>query len=272
MSIYHIAVRDVKSGLRNPWSYSFMAIFALFMIGLLMINAQGYLQGYSGITGTMINLILYLLPLMSLLLGSFSLSAEKEEGSWELLSSYPISTWTYILGKYIGLSVVLLLIVATGFGLAGISGLFTAGGFALKAYAILLVFSCCLALFFLAIAMIAGSIAKNRWQALTYGVAVWFFAIIGWAPIMIAFLGFLQYPLIKPMVTTLTFLNPAELSRLFTVVKLGGGAILGPEYYDWVKWIRRSEGTYSFIGVAIVWIGISITTACYLWERGRTRV
>lgn len=267
----HFAIREVKLGFRNPWSYSFMGLFTLFMLCLLLINAQGYIQGYSGITGTTLNLILYLLPLMSLLLGSFSLTSEKEDGSWELLSTYPISTWSFIIGKYIGLVVVLLVIVSIGFGAASLLGLAAGSGFGLQTYLQLLAFSTSVALFFLAIALLVGTLANNRWQALTIGVSIWFFAIIGWPPLLIATLGFLPYPMIKPAVTVLTFLNPAELSRLFTVVKLGGGAILGPEYYEWIKWIKQPAGSIGFVATAVAWIGTAIAASQLIWERRRSR-
>ncbi|MGO4542859.1 ABC transporter permease [Paenibacillus sp. 2TAB19] len=267
----HIAIREVKLGFRNPWAYSFMGLFALFMLCLLLINAQGYVQGYSGITGTILNLILYLLPLMSLLLGSFSLTAEKEEGSWELLSVYPLSTWSFIVGKYAGLAVVLLVIVLFGFGIAGLLGFVAGSGFDSKTYLLLLVFSISVAFLFLAISLLVGTLAKNRWQALTIGVAIWFFAIIGWPPLLIAALGFMPYMFIEPAVTFLTFLNPAELSRLFTVIKLGGGSILGPEYYDWIKWVKQPSGTLGFLGVAVLWIGCVIGISQFIWERRRSR-
>lgn len=70
-SVKHIAIREMKIGFRNPWAYSFMALFALFMFSLLLINSQNYVSGYSSVSGTMLNLILYLLPLMTLMLGFF---------------------------------------------------------------------------------------------------------------------------------------------------------------------------------------------------------
>lgn len=266
-----VAVREIKIGFRNPWAYSFMALFALFMLSLLLINAQGYVSGYSGTTGTMLNLALYLLPLMALMLGSFSLTGEKEEGNWELLSTYPLGTWAFLAGKYVGLAVVLLAIVSTGFGIVGAAGWLLGGGFELAAYGRLLAFAAGVSLFFLGVAMLIGSVARNRWQALTIAVGVWFFAIIAWPSVLIATLGFLPYLWIKPAVTVLTFLNPAELTRLFTVVKLGGGSTLGPEYYKWMLWIRSPWGTPMFVAVMAAWIGTALAIAYGLWERGRRR-
>jgi len=266
-----VAAREIKTGFRNPWAYSFIVLFSVFMLTLLLINAQGYVEGYSSVTGTMLSLILYLLPLMTLMLGSFSLTSEKEDGSWELLSTYPLRTSSFIAGKYVGLAVVMLVIILFGFGAAGTVGYAIGSGFGLTAYIVLLGFSISLALMFLALAMLIGTLSRNRWQALTVAVALWFFLVIAWAPALIALLGMLPYMWIKPAVAMLTLLNPAELSRLFAVIGLGGGSVLGPEYYDWVQWIRQPTGTLAFVGFALVWIGVIVGITNLLWERGRSR-
>lgn len=270
--ITSVALREMQMGFRNPWAYSFMVLFALLLLALLLINAQGYVQGYSSVTGTMLNLVLYLLPLMTLMLGSFSLAGEKEDGSWELLSAYPLSTISWIWGKYAGLGVVHLTIIMFGFGIAGVAGAISGNGFSLETYVQLFTFSVSLALMFLAISMLVGTLARNRWQALTVSVAIWFFLVMAWAPLLIAVLGFLPYMWIKPAVSVLTLFNPAELSRLFAIVWLGGGAVLGPEYYEWVKWIRTPYGIWGYCAFLTLWIVCWNGLAALVWERGRTRV
>ncbi|NMO94484.1 ABC transporter permease [Paenibacillus lemnae] len=269
-AIQTIAGREIKLGFRNPWSYSFMGLFILFSLALLLIQQQQGLQDYSGTTSAMINLILYLLPLMTLLLGSFSIAAEKEEGGWQLLSTYPIRAAGYVLGKYIGTLYVLLIIVAAGFGISGLISAFTSQSYTWKTYSLFIVFSCCLVLFFLALSLLIGVLCRNRWQALTVSVSVWFFLVLGWPTLLIALLGVLAYPLIKPMLMIMVFLNPAELSRLFLVIKLGGGSVLGPEYYRWVNWMHQPEGTLTFLAAGLLWIVLLLTAASWILQRRRT--
>jgi Cu-processing system permease protein len=266
-----IAKRELKTGFRNPWSYSFLVLFCTFSLSLLLLNAQTPVQGYSGTTGSMLNLILYLLPLMTLFLGSFSLTAEKEDGSWQLLSTYPIGTLSFITGKYLGLAAVLLLIVTFGYGLMGLVSGLLGNPIDLLTYLLFLAFSCGLVLLFLSIALWIGSLSRNRWQALTISVSVWFFAVIGWPTLLLAILGLMPYLWIKPMLVVLTFLNPAELVRLFIVIKLGGGSILGPEYYQWVTWVQQPWGSTIFIGICLLWVSFSILMVYAIWERGRSR-
>jgi len=266
----HVAAREIRIGFRNPWAYSFLALFAVFSLSLLLINAGNAADGYSGATASMLSLILYLLPLMTLFLGSFSLTSEKEEGSWQLLSTYPLGTFSFVAGKYVGLAAVLTTIVAFGYGAMGVASAATGSGFEWRTYALFLAFSVGLVLLFLALAMIVGALARNRWQAMTVGVGLWFFLVVGWSTVMIAALGQLPYLWIKPSLVALTFFNPAELVRLFVVVKLGGGSALGPEYYEWVGWIRGPAGTPAFLGVCAAWIAVSALIVRFVWERGRT--
>ncbi|MCR8645477.1 ABC transporter permease [Paenibacillus sp. N1-5-1-14] len=271
MNLIHIALREVRLGFRNPWSYSFLILFTVFSMSLLLIQSQNFTAGYSSTTSTMLNFILYLLPLMTLLIGSFSLTAEKEEGSWQLLSTYPLSTLSFLLGKYIGLAIVLLTIIAFGYGVTSLVGLFTGKGLNYQTMGLFIVFSGGLIVLFLAVALCIGTWARNRWQALTFGVAIWFFFIIGWPTLLIAVLGMLPYLWIKPLLTILTLCNPAELVRLFVVVKLGGGTALGPEYYEWMQWINGPLGSLSFLTICLIWIGLAIGLAYWVWERGRCR-
>jgi len=271
MNMWHISLREIRIGFRNPWAYSFLALFAVFNLALLLIQSQNFIRGYSSSTGAMLNLILYLLPLMTLLLGSFSLTSEKEEGSWTLLSTYPLSTLSFLVGKYAGLVIVLFTIIAFGYGLTGAVGAVSGKGMAWDEFALFAVFSAGLIVLFLAIALGIGTVAANRWQALTYGVAIWFFGIIGWPTLLVAVLGYAPYLWIKPALIALTFLNPAELVRLFVVVKLGGGSALGPEYYEWVQGIQGAGGTLLFGVLCAAYVGIAILGSFAVWERRRYR-
>lgn len=271
MHIMNIAKREIQIGFRNPWAYSFTALFSLFTLALLIIQSQSYMEGYTYTTGTILNLILYLLPLMTMLLASFSVTAEKEEGSWELLSTYALTATSFLWGKYAGLAVVLVSIVCFSYGFAGLSGMLLGKGFTLSALLFFLLFSICIVLLFLGIAMVVGSLSRNRWQALTLGVSIWFFLILAWPTLLISVLSFLPYTWIKPVLQVATCLNPAEFVRMFSVVRMGGGAIFGPEYYKWVNWMESPFGIAGFAALCLMWICVTMLTAIAVWERRRYR-
>jgi Cu-processing system permease protein len=266
-----IAAREVKLGFRNPWAYSFLALFAFFTLAVLLIQSQAQIEGYTHTTGSLLNLILYLLPLMTLLLGSFAVTAEKEEGGWQLLATYSLSSFQLLLGKYVGLSAVLFAIVGVSFGLSGLLGGLLSKSFSLYTLGFFYFASLLLVFVFLGLAVWIGAAARNKWQALTIGVALWFVLILAWPTLLIAVLGFLPYPLIKPVLQVLTALNPAEMIRVFMITRIGGGSSFGPEYYEWIKWLRGTSGLIGFIGMGFLWIIVSLAVATLVWERGRRR-
>ena len=270
MNVFVIAAGEIKLGFRNPWSYSFLALFTLFSLSLWLIQGQQPLGGYTHATGTMLNLIVYLLPLMTLLLGSFSVTGEKEDGRWQLLATYPLSATQWLWGKWIGVSVTLACIVAFGFGLSGMVGWFMDSDFTAESLLWLFSFAEVLMLTFLGLALAVGALCKNRWQALTISVGIWFLFVLGWPTLMIGVLGWVPYGWIKPMLEMLTLLNPAESVRIFTIMKIGGGAVFGPEYYQWLQWARGSGSAAAFALYVLAWVAIPVILAGRYLERRKT--
>lgn len=271
MNVIIIAARELKLGFRNPWAYSFLALFSFFTLAVLLIQSQSGIEGYTHTTGSLLNLILYLLPLMTLLLGSFAVTAEKEEGGWQLLATYSLTSLQLLLGKYVGLCAVLFAIVGVSFGFSGVAGSLTGRSFSLYTLAFFYFSSLLLVFVFLGIAVWIGAVVTSRWQALTVGVGLWFLLILAWPTLLIAVLGFLPYPMIKPVLQGLVVLNPAELIRIFMVTRIGGGASFGPEYFEWVQWLRGTSGALAFVGVCLLWIAGSVGASAWFWERGRQR-
>ncbi len=268
-----IAKREMKLGFRNPWAYTFLLAFSLFSIALLFLNtnAQAGIGKYTTTTGTMMNLLLYFLPLMTLMLGSFSISTEKEDGNWQLLLTYPLASFDWLFGKYLGIFIVIMTIVAFGLGTAGIIGFLFGINLALETGGFLFVFSLMLIFVFLAIAILIGTISKSRWQALAMSVSVWMVFVLAWPIMIISALGSLNYSTLKLVLQIVTLLNPAEFIRIYSIIQLGGGAVFGPEYIHWVGWASSNWGTVYFLILCIVWFSFLMFTAIYVTERGRSR-
>ena|SRR5690625_1641593 len=270
LRILTIAQREIKLGFRNSWTYSFLILLSIFTIAILLLQSSvATVQGYTDMTGTVINMTLYLLPLITLLLGGFSAAVEKEDGQWGLLSTYPISVYTFIGGKWIGLAVILLTMLFFSFGLAGIITLLFGQAISISTLVFFFLFSASLSLVYLSIALLIGAIAKNRWQSLVGGITVWFLTIIIWPLLMISTLSQLpSYNFVQPTLQTLTLLNPAEFVRVFTIMRIGAGSAFGADYDQWITWATSSYGLFIFIGVFLIWILASIFIGGFIWSRG----
>ncbi len=82
-----------------------MTIFAL-VFGLLVVSncyvgmmAEGYsgMEGFTRTSASLLNLVLYIVPLVALTMGTQSFTSDK--GSAELLFSQPVSRMEVIIGK-----------------------------------------------------------------------------------------------------------------------------------------------------------------------------
>lgn len=265
-----VAKREIRLGFRNSWTYSFLILFTIFTIAILQLQSGvAHSEGYTDMTGTMMNMTLYVLPLTTLLLGGFSTTTEKENGQWELLSTYPITSYTFLWGKWIGIVVILATVIFFSFGLAGLLILLFGNGIALSVFLFFLLFSTALAMVYVSIAFLIGAIAKNRWQALIGGITIWFVTIVIWPLLIISLLSHLpSYTMVQPTLQIATLLNPAESIRVFSIMRLGSGSVFGADYYEWISWATSKAGLLLFILLFISWIVCLVTLSGFLWKRG----
>lgn len=270
MHILTVAKREIKLGFRNSWTYAFLILLTIFTLAILLLQSGAQtVDGYNDMTGTVINITLYLLPLITLLLGGFSVTAEKEDGQWGLLSTYPISVYTFLWGKWLGLAVILVVMLSFSFGLSGVITVAFGQGLSMSTLTFFLLFSIALALVYLSIALLIGSIAKNRWQSLVGGITIWFITVMIWPLLMVSTLSHLpSYQLIQPSLQVLTLLNPAEFVRVFSIMRMGAGSAFGPEYYQWITWATSYTGLLIFAVVFLSWILLSVFIGGFIWSRG----
>jgi len=270
LHILTVARREIKQGFRNSWTYAFLILLTIFTIAIFLLQSGvEAVEGYNDMTGTVINMTLYLLPLITLLLGGFSVTVEKEDGQWGLLSTYPISVYSFLWGKWLGLAVILVAMLFFSFGVAGVITLAFGQGLSISTLIFLLLFSITLALVYLSIALLIGSIARNRWQSLVGGITLWFLTILIWPLLMISTLSHLpSYQFIQPALQILTILNPAEFVRVFSLMRMGAGSAFGPDYYQWIIWATSNNGVLIFGVVFLSWILLSVFIGGFIWSRG----
>ncbi|KMY45203.1 ABC transporter permease [Bacillus sp. FJAT-27916] len=237
-------------------SYYSILILWLFVISLLIAleRSNGSISGYTNITGTIVNIMLYILPLFMLIYGSFSIANEMENGQWRLLCTYPLEMSSYFFGKLGGQFTAQAVGFSLAYWLSMLLGLITGISISLKWMIVLYLFSLQLILFFLCIGLFLGSFVKTRWQALTHSVGVWFVLIMIWPTLLIAITSVLPYPMIGTFMKTAMFLNPAEFTRFFLASKLNAGSIFGVAYDSLVPLFEQGIvwGVIFLYGFAVI--------------------
>ncbi len=238
--MWNIWRSELRMTVRQRSYYSFLILWvAVLSLLFLLQSSAPSLTGYTNTTGTVVNVALYIIPLFMLIIGAFSIANEMENGQWRLLSTYPLFTLSYVIGKIGGQFTAQLIVFTFSYGISMTIGLLAGGGFSMEWLWAIYRFSITLMFFFLVIGVAIGSFVKTRWQALSISVILWFFLIMIWPTALIGVLGLVPYTWIAPLMQALLYLNPAEYIRVSFVVNLEAGAVFGQAYDALISFMER---------------------------------
>lgn len=225
-----IAQRELREALRNKWLWLYALAFAALALSLSQagLASSGYagLGGFGRTAASLINALLFFVPLMGLSVGANTLAGDRERGTLVYLLAQPVSRAEVFFGKAGGAALALLASLCAGFGVAAV-GLATAADSNVPAYLSLAGFSILLALVSLGIGLLIS--AATRRTATASGAA-----LIAWlAFVFFSDLGFVAATLsLRPSPSALLGLllvNPLQAFKLAGIYSLRATLdVLGP--------------------------------------------
>jgi ABC-type transport system involved in multi-copper enzyme maturation permease subunit len=173
------------------------------------------LKAVGRIMASLINLSLYLVPLISLIIGSMSITGEKETGILEWLFSEPIRPGEYLVGKFIGLLIAVTLATFLGFGLASWIVIIAMPPEDITKYLMFILVAILLSSSSLALSLMISAVSRSKFEALGAAFLIWFTMIFIYDLLIMG----LSISLNLPERTTfiLAILNPVEASRILMI-------------------------------------------------------
>jgi Cu-processing system permease protein len=224
-----IAAQEVKINVRNKWMLTFAGVFGglsltVSYFGMVTLGTVG-VENFTRTTASLLNLVLYLVPLLALVMAALSFSSER--GATELLFSQPISRGDILVGKLAGLFACTAGATCTGFGIAGIVVATRAGGEGSSRYALFVGLALLLALVFLALGSVTAVFSTNRAKALGTAVFLWFFFVIFYDLLAIGLTFLLKERTANMFIFLSLFGNPVDLVRVSSLITLGGTTVFG---------------------------------------------
>jgi len=228
-AISTIAAQEVKLNVRNKWMLTFAGVFgglslAVCYFGMVTVATVG-VQHFTRTTASLLNLVLYLIPLMALVMATLSFSGEK--GTTELLFSQPISRGDMLTGKLTGLFACTAGATCIGFGIAGIVIAVCAGSEGSARYAIFVGLALLLALVFLSLGSMIAILSNNRAKALGTALLLWFFFVIFYDLLAIGVTFLFKERTANMFIFLSLFGNPVDLVRVSSLINLGGTSVFG---------------------------------------------
>ena len=262
---------ESKQLFRSKWLQIVTALFAVIFTAILMIQhlALPDAGGYTRQTASLLNILLFLLPLFILTIGSMNIAADIESGWLGLLRTYPLKLRMYLMTKYVALTfifccmLVIVLIIALLFG-----SLF--GGLTLPSYAVYI--SLALVLLFSALSILLGSFAKSRLHALALSLGVWAFVTLIASYIIMAIGTLISETMLKNIVMASIHINPLEWIRYMYFVLADETAVLGPAFHGMSTFYNTAPGKLFMSLISVVWVvgALSVTNIVLIVRGKRT--
>jgi Cu-processing system permease protein len=228
-SITTIARQELTVNIRNRWTIIFAGVFSVLVLaisyfGLVTAGAIGF-QGFSRTSASLLNLVLYVIPLVALTMGTLSFTSDVSAN--ELLYSQPVSRVEVMLGKLAGLFAAIVTATFIGFGLAGVIIGIQGGTDGASRYPILVGFSLLLALIFLSLSALISVICKRKTKAFGLAVSVWFFFVLFYDLLVIGSTFLFKERTANILIFGSLFGNPVDIVRVSCLMLLNGQNIFG---------------------------------------------
>jgi Cu-processing system permease protein len=228
-SVITIARQELVINVRNRWTLTFAAVFGALALGIsyfgLATAGRVGFQGFARTSASLLNLVLYLVPLVALTMGALSFTSEKSGG--ELLFAQPVTRAEVLLGKLAGLFASICASTIAGFGLAGIVIAAKAGSAEVWRYPLFVGFSLMLALIFLSLSAMISSLCHRKTKAFGVALFLWFFFVLFYDLLVIGGSFLMKERAANQFIFASLFGNPVDMARVASLMTLDGKEVFG---------------------------------------------
>jgi Cu-processing system permease protein len=250
---------QIRDAARSRW----LVVYALFFF----VATEGLLRfagGDAAAVLSLMNVVLFVIPLVTLVLGTVYLYNARE--FTELLLAQPVARGKLFSGLYLGLALPL----ASAFiGGASIPFLVRGGGDPAQRGALiaLLIMGVVLTCVFTALAFVIALGAEDRLRGLGVAIGTWLLlALLYDGAVLLVVALFADYPIEGPLLA-LTFANPIDLARVLLLLELDVSALMGYTGAVFQHFFGGAFGIAAAGGALLVWIAAPIALGARFFRR-----
>ena len=265
-----IAHQELVINIRNRWTGIFAVAFAALVLaisyfGMVTVGTTGF-QDFARTSASLLNLVLYVVPLVSLIMGTMSFTSEK--GSSELLFSQPVTRTEILLGKLAGLFTSIFTATLIGFGLSGLVIAVHAGNEGLSRYPMFVGLSLLLALIFLSLSALVSAICHRKAKAFGAVLCLWFFFVLFYDLLAIGGTFLLKERAANLFIFSSLFGNPVDMVRVASLIVLNGKEIFGVAGAALLRFLGGETSSVLLLtGGLAVWVIAPLLLAQWLLNR-----
>jgi Cu-processing system permease protein len=230
MNAIIIMRKELRDAVRSRWLIAYAVAFTVLALALTLAGSGGDSlgsQGFNRTTAALINLCLFLVPMLALMVGADSIAGERERGTLVTLLAQPISKTELLLGKYLGTTIALWMAIALGFGAAGLAVALFSPLTDIGHYLLFILLSALLGSAMLSIGMFISVAAGGRLKALAFAVLAGFALVLFYDVGVISF-ALAAAPSGRALLLTV-LANPVEAVRILAIMSIESDLqLLGP--------------------------------------------
>jgi Cu-processing system permease protein len=263
-----IAHKELSDKLKSRWVIVIGTGFALFTLVITYFGgAPAGVTGFMAIDASiasLTSLVTYFIPILALTLGGGIIADEQEKGTLGIFLASPISVGEFILGKFSGLVIALLLSTVAGLGIAGAVLLFRAGVEAVGPFLIFIINSVMLGVIFLSVSFLISILLYERTRVIALTIFLWLLFTIIYDLALIGLLIITKGTIGTEVFSMLLMFNPVDIYRILNFISIGEFQVLiGLVSVDFPVYIRTSL----LWGISMIWIIAPLVISYYYFKR-----
>lgn len=227
--------------IRNKFIIGYTFLLMIMSFAIIYIG-----QDSSKAVITIMNLILFIIPLVSLIFGTIHFYNSGE--FIEFLLTQPVDRKSIFLAEYFGLACSLSLGFLIGVGVPVLMYGISVTGICLLLTGIILTF------IFVSVAFFSSLINKDRVKGIGLSIIIWLYLTIIFDGIIITVIFlFRDYPIDK-LIIILTSLNPVDLGRILILLQVDISALMGFTGATFKNFFGSTSGIIFSVLILIFWI------------------
>lgn len=268
-NVITITGKELRDARRNRWYLLYTIVFAGLTLALAWLGLTGLgdfgLAGFGRTAASIINIVLFIVPLMGLTLGAMSLAGEREQKTLVYLLAQPVTQLEVLLGKYLGLAIALFSALLFGFGISGLLIAVQGGTAEIRIYLMMVLLAFLLALVSLSLGFLISAAVRKGSTAVSIALFIWLVLLV------FGDLGLMATSIVLKLsvgqLLTITMLNPMQIFKIASILNIRDNLeVLGPAGV----FALRTYGAKllpALISILLIWALLPVGLAYFTFRR-----
>ena len=248
----------IHNTIRSKWVVVYLFFF--FFVGYALFAFSGNVnKAYI----SLMNIILIVIPLVSLIFGSIYLYNSRE--FIEMMLSQPIDRKSLFLGIYLGTTIPLASSYAIGMLLPFV--IFGNISEQFDGVIILLVIGVLLSFVFTAISFLITILQDDKAKGLGYSILIWLFLAIIYDGFILLVIYYLEeYPLENAMIV-MSVINPIDLARILFLLHFNISALMGYTGAVFERFFGDAVGIFISFSFLLLWLLVPLILSTKYFQK-----